>query len=146
MRYVDLFIYNWVIISMSTESRFWAPWKMSYFPLTMITSFSGGWEEVLSTPLWFFSRPHAGAIGAREYSYHLPIPCMVHKPRFLLIKRKERNTNQKRDWSQPYTKKLIKSGQREFYMVWKISEVVHTWCLLFCFFFFWARCVPLFKN
>lgn len=97
MRYVDLFISNWVTILKSAGSRFW---KMSCFPLTVITGFSGGGKKASSTHLQFFPGPAAGATETQEHAYHLPTPSVVCKPKFPmkshpLIKRKERNTNQK---------------------------------------------------
>lgn len=105
--------------------------------------FSGGRKKSLSTHLQFFPEPAVGAIETQECSYHLPTPSVVHKPRFprkshTLIKRKEGNTNQKEKNQEERLghshthKKLIKQGQRGFYMVWKISRAVHCWCL--CFF------------
>lgn len=49
MKCVDLFGYNWATLFKSAGSIFWNPWKVSYFPLNVITGFSEGgkWIQAL---------------------------------------------------------------------------------------------------
>lgn len=153
MRYVDFLISVWVIVLKSAGRRFWAPWKMSYFPLTVITGFSGGEKKRFQV---LFSNSSLGQVLERlkprvfRPSAYLPV---VHKPGFPvrshpLGKRKQRNTNQKRkikrkDWvTATYTKSWSNEGKGNF--LW-FGRSVRLFTVGVCC-FFCARCVPLFKH
>lgn len=154
MRYADLLISNWVTISKSAGSRSWAPWKMSYFPLTVITSFSGGGKRASSTHLRFFPRPAAGAIETQECSYHLP--TLLHpwstNPGFpwrATLYKKERKKykpkekNQEERLGHGHTQKSWSSlGKGNFIWFGRLVRLfaVGVCCIL------GARLVPLFKN
>lgn len=142
MRCVDRIISNQATTFKSAGSRFWAPWKVSHFPFKVMTGSSKGGKMASHTHLQFFLGQLLEPMKPRS---------VVHKPRFPmqslpLMKRKERykpkgKKNQEERQGHNQKKKLIKSGQREFYVVQKISNIVHCWCLLL---FFCARYVLLF--
>ena len=119
----------WTIVLKSAGSRFWSPWKVSYFSIESDDWFFWRYKNTASGPyLQFFSGPAARASEAQQCAYPLPTPSVVHRhsfpkesPSVWRGKREKQTTRgnlRGKVGSQPQ-KELIKSRQRECYVVWK---------------------------
>lgn len=91
MGWIDLLISNWATFWSLQGADFWAPWKVNYFPLKVMTGFSRGGKQVHTS----ITNSFLGSCW-NHWSPGMYMPsAVVYKPRFPtdilpLIKRKER--------------------------------------------------------
>lgn len=116
----------WTIVLKSAGSRFWSPWKVSCFSIESDDWFfwryknTAGFRPLSAILFW--------ASEAQQCAYPLPTPSVVHRhsfpkesPSVWRGKREKQTTRgnlRGKVGSQPQ-KELIKSRQRERYVVWK---------------------------